>query len=186
MKNLFYTLSLVFVIFAVSCSPDTMDDKVDAEALNTLESMKGPANFQKNGPSVGAALVSNQTISCGYENLPVYTIYSYGGVLESFDRRVEVAVIKDNTIIDGFFLDILANQNVSSNVPAFRGTYYEKIGDVELRIISIRNGANDITTSYTLHTNTPFVDNCVSREPKEPFSIDGHVCNGSGCSHYEN
>ena len=105
-----------------------------------------------------------------------YTLYvSSGTNTVNYDRRVEIAVIHDNTFVDAALVTIPANQHISNHVSVF-DTATENYGLVTLRVLSVRKSDGTLDSSCTLRSTSPAVNNCFT---SNNGGGDIDFCNGN-------
>lgn len=160
-----------------SCSPEEFLDDSSSSLVNNTE----VSDFNsKNGGAMIAAVLGTPIDNCVN-----YSMYVTAGVPESFSRTVQVAIIKDQTIIGTEQFTIAPYANLSNQTAVFRNSF-ELIGNITLRVLGVYGPSGWIPldeSRYVRPDNQPTINNCVQIEIKDPGSYEGVV---GYTSHYQN
>lgn len=173
-KSIFFVLTLS-IISLVGCGHEQVDEMDKSEVQGKMMG-KSPIYdsiviVDPVEANINATIFTSGTcysLASGYgEN---YYYYVSSSVTETYDRVVHSTIFKGTAMYFVQPLTIPAGQNVSENIILFNNEK-TKVGNVQIKIMSVLNNNVDITNNYTKVNFTGFINNCFSKPltlPEDP------------------
>ncbi|MGD1319425.1 hypothetical protein [Chryseobacterium sp. 2R14A] len=169
MKRNLQRVALVLTFLSLlNCETNDSIDYIDKNTSQSTNLKKPSPIITGNGYLLGNVFHNNQVCfstdnTTGFGN---YKYYVSTDVPAPYDRTIYSTAIKQTSLIPLPVVIIPAGEYVSDAKQIFiDGQNTSKIGDVTLKILSVKENNINVTSQYDIQTMNVYIDNCFISTP---------------------